>query len=63
MTRTVWSTRLPAIALAQIDTFVKNPMTLQLGLRGLASLLDFANVIHGLRIMGDSASGNNHSGD
>ena len=35
MTRTVWSTRLPAIALAQIDTFVKNPMTLQLGLRGL----------------------------
>ena len=48
---------------AQVDAFFKNPMTLRLGLRGSASLVDFANVIYGLRIMGDSASGNNHSGD
>jgi hypothetical protein len=38
---------------AQVDKFFAQPMTLRLGLRGSASLVDFANLIYGLRIMGD----------
>ncbi|HEY2346967.1 MAG TPA: hypothetical protein VGH80_14000 [Xanthomonadaceae bacterium] len=38
---------------AQVDKFFKKPMTLRFGLRGSASLVDFASIIYGLRIMGD----------
>ena len=38
---------------AQVDAFFKNPLTLHFGLRGNASLVDFGNIIYGLRIMGD----------
>lgn len=38
---------------AQVDAFFKQPMTLRLGLRGSASLVDFANIIYAVRIMGD----------
>jgi hypothetical protein len=38
---------------AQVDKFFANPMTLRLGLRGSATLVDFANLIYAVRIMGD----------
>lgn len=38
---------------AQVDAFFKNPMTIKFGLRGSASLVDFASMIYGVRIMGD----------
>lgn len=38
---------------AQVDKFFAKPMTLRLGVHGSASLVDFANIIYGLRIMGD----------
>lgn len=38
---------------AQVDAFFKNPLTLHFGLRGSASLVDFASLTYGLRIMGD----------
>lgn len=38
---------------AQVDKFFKKPITLRFGLRGSASLVDFASIIYGLRIMGD----------
>ena len=38
---------------AQVDKFFKKPMTLKLGVRGSATLLDFASLIYGLRIIGD----------
>jgi hypothetical protein len=38
---------------AQVDKMFANPMTLRLGLRGSASLVDFASLIYAVRIMGD----------
>jgi hypothetical protein len=38
---------------AQVDKFFKKPMTIRFGVRGSASLVDFASIIYGLRIMGD----------
>jgi hypothetical protein len=38
---------------AQVDAFFKNPMTIKFGLRGSASLVDFASMIYAVRIMGD----------
>ena len=38
---------------AQVTQFFKKPMTIRFGLRGSAQLVDFANIIYGLRIMGD----------
>ncbi len=38
---------------AQVDKFFKKPMTIKFGLRGSASLVNFASLIYGLRIMGD----------
>ena len=38
---------------AQVDKFFKNPMTIKLGVRGSATLLDFASLIYGMRIIGD----------
>lgn len=37
----------------QVDKFFKKPMTLRFGLRGSASLVNFASITYGLRIMGD----------
>ncbi len=38
---------------AQVDDFFKNPITLKLGLNGVAINVDFASLIYGVRIMGD----------
>jgi hypothetical protein len=38
---------------AQVDAFFKNPITVQFGLRGSATYVDFANMIYAVRIMGD----------
>ena len=38
---------------AQVDAFFKNPLTIQFGLRGSATLVDFASMIYAVRIMGD----------
>lgn len=48
---------------AQVDKFFKKPMTLRFGLRGSATLVDFANMIYGLRIMGDRKGENDNSSD
>jgi hypothetical protein len=37
----------------QVDNFFKNPITLKFGLSGSATLVDFASLIYGVRIMGD----------
>lgn len=38
---------------AQVDKFFSKPMTLRLGLRGSAALVNFSSLIYAVRIMGD----------